>query len=66
MGDSFSILDIECLMTDILGLPATNAQIKGVFDRNKTWFKDEENPNNAKALKHRLLQGGKDFAKSLL
>lgn len=65
-GISFSTQDIECLMTDILGLPATINQIQGVFTRNKTWFKDEEDPINPKSVKHKLLQGGKDYAMSLI
>jgi DNA-binding MarR family transcriptional regulator len=65
-GVSFSAQDIECIMTDILGLPATINQINGIFTRNKTWFKDEEDPNNLKAVKHKLLQGGKDYAMGLI
>ena len=65
-GISFSTQDIECIMTDILGLPATINQIQGVFTRNKTWFKDEEDTNNPKSIKHKLLQGGKDYAMSLI
>lgn len=65
-GDSFSVQDIESIMTDILGLPATKPQIQGIFARNKTWFKDEEDINNAKVVKHKLLQGGKDYAENLI
>lgn len=65
-GVAFSIQDVECIMTDILGLPATKAQIQGVFTRNKKWFKDKEDPNNTKMVKHKLLQGGKDYAMSLI
>lgn len=38
-GESFSVADIQCLMTDIFGLPASRDQINGVFKNNKTWFK---------------------------
>ena len=65
-GNSFSAQDIECIMTDIFGLPATNGQIQGIFRRNKVWFKDETDPNNAKIVKHILLQGGKDYAEELI
>lgn len=60
-GDAFSVADIQCLMTDILGLPATRDQINGVFQTNKSWFKKEDDPNNQKAYKRKLLQGAKDF-----
>lgn len=48
-------------MTDILGLPATQDQINGVFKNNKSWFKKEDDSNNKKAYKRKLLQGAKDF-----
>lgn len=65
-GKAFSVQDIECIMTDILGLPATSDQINGIFRRNKVWFKKEADPNNARIVKHILLQGGKDYAKGLM
>jgi hypothetical protein len=65
-GDAFSIADVQCVMTDILGLPASRGQVQGVFDRNASWFKDVSDETNAKSIKHRLLEGAKDFAKSLI
>ncbi len=66
LGDAFSITDVQYLMTDILGLPATEKQIQGVFDRNKTWFKNETDPMNKKAYKHKLLEGAKDFVRTII
>lgn len=66
IGSAFSVQDIECLLTDILGMHATKDQIQGVFKRNKVWFKGEEDPNNPKMMKHVLLEGGKDYARSLM
>lgn len=66
MGDSFSVSDIQCLMTDLMGLPATEKQIRGVIDRNKQWFKAENDEKNKKAFAYKLLQGGKDFAESII
>ncbi len=60
-GDLFSVTDIQYLLTDTLGLPASRNQINGVFKNNKMWFKKEEDPNNKKAYKRKLLQGAKDF-----
>lgn len=65
-GDAFSVADVQCLMTDILGLPATEKQVQGVFDRNKAWFKKEPDPMNKKACKHKLLEGAKDFARIII
>jgi hypothetical protein len=64
-GDSFSVADVKFLLTHILGLPATEDQIKNVF-REKSWFKSEQDPNNKKALKRKLLQGAKDFAQKII
>lgn len=65
-GDTFSILDVKCIMTDKLGLPATDKQIQGVFDRERTWFTSIVDETNKKAYKHRLLVGAKDFAESII
>lgn len=65
-GDSFSAIDVKCIMTDKLGLPATDKQIKGVFDRERTWFTSVVDETNKKAYKRRLLVGAKDFAKSII
>jgi hypothetical protein len=34
--------------------------------REKSWFKSEQDPNNKKAYKRKLLQGAKDFAKKII
>lgn len=65
-GESFSIADIQYLMTDMLGLPTSSDQISGVFKRNKSWFKSEPDPDNKKAYKWKLLQGAKDFVETIL
>lgn len=65
-GDSFSVVDVKCIMTDKLGLPATEKQIQGVFDRERTWFASVVDETNKKAYKRRLLVGAKDFAKSII
>lgn len=65
-GDSFSVVDIQCLLTDLMGQRATEKQIRGVLDRNKQWFKIESDENNKKAYSYKLLQGGKDFAENII
>lgn len=65
-GEAFSTQDVQYLMTEILGLPATKGQVQGVFDRNKSWFTDVEDQNNKKSIKHRLLTKAKDYAISII
>ena len=65
-GEWFSVSDVQCLLTDILGLPASINQINGIFKDNKRWFQSEQDPNNKKAKHKKLLNGGKEFAIELL
>lgn len=65
-GETFSVIDLQYLMTDVWGLPASKDQINGVFKANKSWFKKEEDPNNKKAYKRKLLQGAKDFIAQII
>ncbi|MCC7554764.1 MAG: hypothetical protein KO254_01390 [Methanoculleus marisnigri] len=65
-GDVFSVADVQCLMTDKLGLPATKGQIQGIFDRNTPWFTDVVDEGNKKNIRHKLLMGAKDFAESII
>jgi DNA-binding PadR family transcriptional regulator len=65
-GDAFSVSDVEYLMTDVFGLPATEKQVQGVFERHRIWFKKEPDPMNKKACKHKLLEGAKDFVRLII
>lgn len=65
-GDFFSATDIEYIMLNILGLPASIDAIKGIFKRNKVWFKVEQDETNKKAYKYKLLEGAKDYAQSVI
>ena len=65
-GDEFSVLDVQFVMTDVLGFPATKGQVQGVFDRNATWFKTVEDLTNKKSVKHKLLNGALEYAKELI
>lgn len=65
-GDEFSVYDVQTLMTDILGYPATKGQVQGVFDRNTIWFKNIDDPMNKKSVKHKLLNGAIDYVKGLI
>ena len=65
-GEYFSVADIQYLLTDMLGLPATRDQINGIISNNKSWFKAEQDLDNKKAYKRKLLQGAKDYAQSII
>lgn len=66
IGEAFGTVDVQHIMTDVLGLPATKDQVNGVFTREKTWFADVPNEDNKKIIRHRLLVGAKDFAKEII
>lgn len=66
IGEAFATVDVQHIMTDVLGLPATKDQVNGVFTREKTWFADVTNEENKKIVRHRLLVGAKDFAKEII
>ena len=65
-GDTFSVVDVQYIMTNIFGLPATKDQVQGVFSRQRIWFKDIPDEKNTNIIKHKLLEGAKDFVKSYL
>ena len=65
-GDTFSVYDVQVLMTDVLGHKATKGQLQGVFDRNATWFTNVIDPKNKKIVKHKLLNDGIDYARKLI
>lgn len=66
LGDIFTTADVQHIMTNVLGLPATKDQVNGVFTREKTWFADVVSEDNKKIVRHRLLVGAKDFAKEII
>ncbi len=66
IGEAFATVDVQHIMTDVLGLPATKDQVNGVFTREKTWFADVISEENKKIVRHRLLVGAKDFAKEII
>ncbi len=65
-GDAFSTADVQCLMTDKLGLHTTIDKINGVFKREKKWFTPIADETRKGCIKHRLLEGAKDFAKTII
>lgn len=66
LGESFTAEDVLCIMKDKLGISVTIAQINGVFSRNKTWFASSKSDVDGKFIKRKLLNGAKNYAKSLI
>ena len=64
-GEWFTSSDVLCILTDIFGEAASDEQVKGVFRREKMWFKAENVDGSKKEIKRKLLNQGVDFAKSL-
>ena len=62
-GEWFTADDVLCLLTDIFGEAATKDQVKGVFERERLWFKTEK---EGKCAKRKLLNQGISFAESLI
>lgn len=65
-GEWFTTADVLCLMTDIFGEAATADQVKGVFKREKLWFKAENIDGNKREVKRKLLNKGIEYAQSLV
>lgn len=64
-GEWFTVEDILCVLTDVLGESATRKQVEGVFAREKRWFKTDKVDESSRIICRKLLNEGKDFAKSL-
>lgn len=65
-GEWFTTVDVLCLMTDIFGEAATADQVKGVFKREKLWFKAENIDGSKREVKRKLLNKGIEYAQSLV
>lgn len=65
-GEWFTVDDVKYLLVNIFEVPANSDMINTVFKRNKSMFYAEQDPNNKKALRRKLLSGAKDFAISIV
>lgn len=65
-GEWFTVDDLIHLFTYIFETKADIKMITGVFDRNKSMFASEQDPNNKKAYRRKLLSSAKDFASSII
>lgn len=65
-GEWFAVDDIIHLLVNVFGVPADSDKVNGVFKRNKSMFASEQDANNKKALRRKLLSGAKDFAVDII
>lgn len=65
-GEWFTVDDVIYLLVNIYEIPANKDMVNGVFKRNKSMFSSEQDINNKKAYRRKLLSGAKDFAKELI
>lgn len=63
-GDLFSVADIQCLVTDLWGLPSSTKTISNIFTANKSWFKIDKTQKGS--VRRKLLEGGKDYARKTI
>lgn len=65
-GEWFNVDDVLYLLTYIFEVHATTKSISNVFDKNKSLFTTQQDPNNKRALQRKLLSGAKDFAMEII
>ena len=65
-GEWFAVDDIIHLLVNVFEVPADSDKVNGVFKRNKSMFASEQDANNKKALRRKLLSGAKDFAVNII
>ena len=65
-GEWFAVDDNIHLLVNVFGVPADSDKVNGVFKRNKSMFASEQDANNKKALRRKLLSGAKDFAVDII
>lgn len=65
-GEWFTVDDIVHIMVNIFEVPANPKKVQGIFDRNRSMFAVEPEPNNKKVFRRKLLSGAKDFAVSII
>ena len=65
-GEWFTVEDVVHLLINIFEVPANTDMVNGVFKRNRSMFAAEQDENNKKALRRKLLSGAKDFAVELI
>lgn len=65
-GEWFTVDDLIYLLVNVFEVSTNDKKINGVFDRNKSWFSLEQDENNKKAYRRKLLGAAKDFAQGII
>lgn len=65
-GEWFTVDDVIHLLVNIFEISINAKKVSGVFDRNKSMFATEQDTNNKKAYRRKLLSGAKDLAEELI
>lgn len=65
-GEWFTVDDVIHLLVNIFEISINTKKVSGVFDRNRSMFAVEQDTNNKKAYRRKLLSGAKDLAKELI
>lgn len=65
-GEWFTVEDVIHLLVNIFEVHADKDKVNGVFKRNMSMFASEQDTQNKKALRRKLLSGAKDLASSII
>lgn len=65
-GEWFTVDDVIHMLINVFEVSANTKKVGGVFDRNKGLFASEQDPNNKKAYRRKLLSSAKDFALEII
>lgn len=65
-GEWFTVDDLMYLLVNVFEVSTTIDKINGVFKHHKSWFTSEQDENNKRAHRRKLLGAAKDFAQSLI
>ncbi len=65
-GEWFTVDDVIHLLVNVFEIPANASMINSVFTRNKSMFALEQDPENKKPVRRKLLSNAKDYAASII
>lgn len=65
-GEWFTADDVSYILENIFETTVNTKSVNGVFDRNKSLFACEHDPDNKKAIRRKLLSAAKDYAKAII
>ena len=65
-GEWFTVNDVVYIMMNVFGVQSNSKLVSNVFYRNRAMFQTEQDSNNKKADKKRLLSAAKELAQELI